>query len=467
MTTPPTHSAGWGRWSLPFQFLLAGAVVMICAMLVVGFWVASRIEQGVVQSSATAAADYVETFVAPLGEDFSEDPPLSEPARRALEEVFASSTVADRIVSYKIWRPGGLVLMASNPAIIGQRFEEAEDLKRAWAGQVAASYEDFDDAEDDREAALGIPLLEVYSPLHAYFTGEVIAVVEFYQNGTDLAAELADARRTSWLVVGGAFLTSGLLLYGIVQAGGRTIDRQRRMLEDQLAETRAISAQNAQLKRRVVAASSRATAQAERAHRQLGADLHDGPGQHLALAALRLDALLPDTARGGDDAKAVRASLDQALAEIRALSRGIAIPDLDAIDMSSVIERALQEHRTKTGMEVTLAGSHPAGGEFDYARKLCAYRFLQETLSNAARHSGGDHASVRVDADTAGLRISVRDDGAGFDRREALRLRDDGGQGLLGLVDRAESLGGAIEIDSTPGAGTTVTLSLQFEETTT
>lgn len=466
MTNPPAHGARWSRWSLPFQFLLAGAIVMICAMLVVGFWVASRIEQGVVQSSATAAADYVETFVAPLGEDFAEDPPLSEPARRALEEVFASATVADRIVSYKIWRPGGLVLMASDSAIIGQRFDEAEDLQRAWEGQVAASYEDFDDAEDDREAALGIPLLEVYSPLHAYFTGEVIAVVEFYQNGTELAAELADARRTSWLVVGGAFLTSGFLLFGIVQAGGRTIDRQRQMLEDQLAETRAISAQNAQLKRRVVAASSRATAQAERAQRQLGADLHDGPGQHLALAALRLDALLPDTTRGSDDAKAVRASLDQALAEIRVISRGLAIPDLDAIDMTSVIERAVREHRKKTGMEVALAGSLPAGNGFDYARKLCVYRFLQETLSNAARHSCGDKATVRVETGPTGHSISVRDEGVGFDRSAALRLREDGGQGLLGLVDRAESLGGAIEIDSACGAGTKVTLSLPFEETT-
>lgn len=365
MTMAQTREAGWGRWSLPFQFLLAGAVVMVLAMLAVGFWVQARIEQGVVQSSATAAADYVETFIAPLAEDFSEGPPLSVPARRALEEAFASPAVAELIVSYKIWRPGGLVLMASDARIVGQRFDEAADLKRAWAGQVAASYEDFDDAEDDREAALGIPLLEVYSPLHAYFTGEVSAVVEFYQDGTALAHELAQARRQSWMVVGGAFLTSGLLLFGIVQAGGRTIDRQRRMLEARLAETRAMAAQNAELKRRVVAASSRATAQTERAQRRLGADLHDGPGQHLALAALRLDALLPDAARGGEDASSVRSALDQALGEIRALSRGLAVPDLDAIDMATAIERAVQEHRSKTGMDVTLEGVPPTTGVED------------------------------------------------------------------------------------------------------
>ena len=461
---PRIHEAGWGRWSLPLQFLLAGAVVMVLAMLAVGFWVASRIEQGVVESSAVAAADYVETFIAPLGEDFALGPPLAEPARRALEAAFASPSVADRIVSYKIWRPDGLVLMASDTEIIGQRFAEADDLKRAWTGKVAASYEDFGDPEDDREAALGIPLLEVYSPLHAYFSGEVTAVVEFYQDGTALAEALADARRKSWLVVGGAFLGSGVLLFGIVQAGGRTIDRQRRMLETQLAETRAVSAQNVELKRRVVGASSRATAQTERAMRQLGADLHDGPGQHLALAALRLDALLPETERGSEDAQAVRASLDQALAEIRALSRGLAIPDLDEIDMATAIERAVQEHRRKTGMEVALQGVPPTGPGHDYARKLCAYRFLQEALSNAARHAGTGAATVRVESSDTGLSISVRDDGPGFDRTEALRLRQDGGQGLLGLIDRAESLGGAVAIDSATGRGACITLTLPTEE---
>lgn len=463
MDMPLQHEARWRRWPLPKQFLLAGAVVMAMAMLAVEVWVAGRIEQGVVQNSAAAAADYVEAFIAPLGEDFAKGPPLSEPARRALEETFASPAVADRILSYKIWLPGGLVLMSSNTEIVGQTFEPADDLKRAWTGQVAASYENLEDVEDEKEAALGIPLLEVYSPLNAYFTGEVIAVVEFYQDGTDLAMELADARRKTWLVVGGAFLASGILLFGIVQAGGRTIDRQRKMLETQLLETRAMSQQNAELKRRVVAASSRAAAQTERAQRQLGADLHDGPGQHLALAALRLDALLPEAQRGGGDAKAVRAALDHAMTEIRALSRGLALPDLDAIDMATVIERAIQEHRTKSGMDVTLKGAPPTG-DYEYAHKLCAYRFLQETLSNASRHSGQDAATVRVRSGPTMLAISVCDEGRGFDRGAALRLRRDGGQGLLGLIDRAESFGGNIDVDSAPGGGARITLTLPTED---
>ncbi|WP_343079188.1 sensor histidine kinase [Ostreiculturibacter nitratireducens] len=467
MQTQKQRLALWDRWTLPVQFVLAGGVVMALAALIVGFWVSARIEQGVVMSSAAAAADYVETFIAPLGDEFAGDSALSSPVSRALTEVFTSPAVAERVVSYKIWRPGGLVLMASDAEIVGRRFEESEDLRHAWQGQVAASYEDFDDAEDDREAALGIPLLEVYSPVHEYFTGDVIAVVEFYHNATELEAELADAQRTSWLVVGSTFLASGLLLFGIVQAGGRTIDRQRILLNEQLAETRAISAQNDELRRRVVSASSRATAQTEKTIRQVGADLHDGPAQHLALAALRLDSAVPETERDSTEVASVRASLDQALAEIRTISRGLALPDLDVIDMAAVIERAVQEHGQKTGMTVALAGSPPAGAAFDYAQKLCVYRFLQETLSNVARHAGVSAAEVRTFAEARVFKVAVRDDGEGFDRTMAVSLRQDGGQGLLGLIDRAESIGGTLAIDSTPGAGTTITLALPREEVTT
>ena len=122
------------------------------------------------------------------------------------------------------------------------------------------------------------------------------AVAEFYEVATELERDLADARRGSWLLVAAVFCLSGLMLLGIVRSGGRTIDRQKALLQAQVAESRAVAAQNAELRQRAIGATARAAAQTERAQRQLGADLHDGPGQHLALAALRLDALLPEDA---------------------------------------------------------------------------------------------------------------------------------------------------------------------------
>lgn len=462
-----TRDLNWKRLTLPGQFLLAGAVVMIAAMLIVGFWVSSRIEQAVVQNSATSAALFMESFVSPLSQDLARSDTLSDPAERALTEIFEGTSLGERVVSYKIWKPGGLVVHASDPSLIGKVFEPSDDLKLAWSGRIAASYENLNDLEDQAEAALGIPLLEVYSPIREVWTGQVIAVAEFYERAEVLDRDISDARRKSWLVVGSTFLASGLLLFGIVLTGGRTIRDQRKQLEKQLEETQAVSQQNLTLRRRAVSASSRATAQTERTIRRIGSDLHDGPAQYLALAALRLDGALPDQDAKNPDAQEVRKSLDKALSEIRAISRGLALPDLDALDLHTLVTRAVDDHEHQTDMEIALSFVGKEPFSMDYTQKLCVYRFLQETLSNVARHAGVEQASVKVKAGLDAITISVRDHGTGFDAKTSLKLRSDGGQGLLGLLDRAHSIGGNLAITSKQGKGTTMCLTLANVENVT
>ena len=192
---------------------------MLAAMLVIGAWITGRIEDSVVSNTASAGALYLESFVSPLSQELAKNDRLSEPAIRALDEVFASTGIGKRIVSFKIWKPGGLIAHASDPDLIGKRFEPKPDLKAAWSGVVTGTFNDLDDPESAAEAAMGIPLLEVYSPLHEVWSGKIIAVAEFYEVATDLEHDLADARRTSWLLVAGVFLASGLALLGIVRAG--------------------------------------------------------------------------------------------------------------------------------------------------------------------------------------------------------------------------------------------------------
>ena len=225
---------------------------MLVAMLAVGSWITARIQQSVVDNTATSAALFLESFVSPLSQELARNDTLSDPAVRALSEVFADPGVRQRIVSFKIWKPGGLVVFASDPAIVGKRFEPTEDLKRAWGGHVSGSFEDLDDDESAAEAALGVPLLEVYSPIREVWSGEVVAVAEFYELATTLEQDLGDARLKSWLLVAGIFLASGLALLGIVRAGGRTIDRQATQLPAQIDESRRIAAQNRELRDRAV-----------------------------------------------------------------------------------------------------------------------------------------------------------------------------------------------------------------------
>jgi signal transduction histidine kinase len=448
----------WRAAPLVAKFAATGGTVMLIAMLVIGSWTTGRIQQSVVDSTASSAALYVESFISPLSQELAAANRLSEPAERALTETFASTPIGDRIVSFKIWKPGGLVVYASDPDIIGQRFEPSEELRRAWGGEVSGTYEDLDDPESAGEAELDLPLLEVYSPIREVWSGDVIAVAEFYEVATDLEADLADARRTSWLLVAGVFLASGLMLTGIVRAGGLTIERQKAMLEAQITESRRIATQNSALRRRAIEASARATSHTDRILRRTSSDLHDGPAQYIALAAMRLDAIVPESEKGLAEAAQIREAMRTALAEIRTISRGLSLPDLGGVPLIDVVRRATDAHLRPSGGSVALEYSGRKDPAIDDSFRICVYRFIQEGLSNAARHAPGAEVKVEVDMSDAAIVAVVRDFGPGFEPSE-MAPRETGGQGLAGLRDRAESLGGSLDITSGTG-GTTLTLTL-------
>jgi signal transduction histidine kinase len=88
---------------------------------------------------------------------------------------------------------------------------------------------------------------------------------------------------------------------------------------------------------------------------------------------------------------------------------------------------------------------------------VAAYRVVQEALANAARHSGGRRAWVRLHRSGPDLVVEVADDGSGI-----LRPRQDG-VGLGSMRSRAEEIGGAFELSATPGTGTTVTVRLPVD----
>ena len=170
---------------------------MLIAMLVVGQWVALRIEDTVVRNWANATALYMESFISPLSQDLAASDELSPLAHLALDEVFETTALGERVVSYKIWKAGGLIVDASDHRLLGQRFAVDDHLRQAWAGQVAAELSELDAAENVGEAALGMRLLEIYSPVREVWSGRVIGVIEFYERADGLLEDIAQARRRS------------------------------------------------------------------------------------------------------------------------------------------------------------------------------------------------------------------------------------------------------------------------------
>ena len=108
----------WNRLSLAAQFALAGGVVMILSMLLIGRVVTERIEGGVVRNTAYATSQYMDSIISPLAQDLVDVDTLSPVARRALDEVFAGSALGQRVVSFKLWKPDGTVAHAMDASII-------------------------------------------------------------------------------------------------------------------------------------------------------------------------------------------------------------------------------------------------------------------------------------------------------------------------------------------------------------
>lgn len=446
----------WDALSLARQFLLASAAVVLAGMVSIGFWVTRQIEDGVVRNSAAATALYVDSVIAPLFLEIDGTRILSAGARRAIDETLAKDELAQRIAFFKIWVGNGLVAYSSEPSLIGKTFEPTESLRQAWDGHVAAEFDSLDDAENRLEQAAGVPLVEIYSPIREPWSGRVIAVAEFYEVATELANDLEAARLRSWLVVAMVAVVMLCLQFGIVLRGSLLITHQKKTLERRVNELSELLRQNEVLRRRARAASGRAALVNERFLRRISADLHDGPAQLLALALLRLNGSAEGTQdSAGRPGPSIKEHLEEAMRDIRSISSGLILPELERMNLDQLLHVAVRAHERRTGTEVDLR-IPSAAPELTHSEKVCVYRFVQEGLNNAFKHAEGTGQSVAADMHSGKLIVTVSDKGPGFDLDAGTR----DGIGLSGLRERVESLGGEFSINSTP-SGTSLVMVLR------
>jgi signal transduction histidine kinase len=186
--------------------------------------------------------------------------------------------------------------------------------------------------------------------------------------------------------------------------------------------------------------------------RRLERDIHDGPQQRLVRLAMELG-----RAQHHFDSRpeAVRVALadaitqtQEALEELRALSRGIAPPVL--------VDRGLREAVTALAARSTVPVELDTGsldGQLDTATETAAYFVIAEALTNVAKHSHAHRCTVGLRHGAGTLRVWVTDDGAGG---AAL----DKGHGLQGLADRLHAAGGRLRVTSPSGGPTTITAEL-------
>ncbi|UIJ81502.1 sensor histidine kinase [Rhizobium leguminosarum] len=447
----------WNARSLASQFFIAGGLISIAAMFVVVFFVSHLIEEAVIHNSGAATALYVDSVIAPLLPDMQTESLLDEASAQALDETLGQGALGKRLVSFKLWRSDGTILYSNEKELVGRKFAVSDKLQRAFAGSLVARYEIASDPESDNERALGKPLMEIYNPVLQPWSGQAVAVLEFYETAEGLGDSLAHARLRSWGAVAALTATFFLVLSVLVFRGSRTIEAQRKDLKERVDELSALLTENRGLQRRLQRASQRAAALNETYLRSIGADLHDGPAQHIAYASLRLDSDVLINASTQPEARErelawIRSSLAEAMTEIRNICSGLVLPQIEKSSISEIVMRIVDahQHKTETLVETMVDEDGP---ELPPAVKICIYRFIQEALNNAYRHGGGVQQAVSAVSRKGHVRVEVSDHGDGFDPTEVRPTS----LGLVGLRERVDSLGGSFDI-KTGEEGTIVTM---------
>jgi signal transduction histidine kinase len=202
----------------------------------------------------------------------------------------------------------------------------------------------------------------------------------------------------------------------------------------------------------------------EEERRRLARELHDGLGQTLTALKNHLERLAGRPGRGDGDGRGLGRELASAvemaaaaLADAREMSRLLRPPVLDDLGLVPALRWLARTLEERTGLVVEVTGAEERDERLPPELETLVFRAVQESLTNALKHSGARAAEVELDLPGPVVRVRVADAGAGFDPDATLQGPATGA-GLTGMRDRVGLFGGRLTVSSRPGRGTEVLL---------
>jgi PAS domain S-box-containing protein len=206
-------------------------------------------------------------------------------------------------------------------------------------------------------------------------------------------------------------------------------------------------------------AQARLSAQ-EAERRRVARELHDVVNQMLSTVSFRVADLreqLPDErsecAQGLSKVEALLAKIAE---EVARISDNLRPSELEELGFLPALRSLGEDFQNRTGTQVHL--DLQWRGRFDSETELTLYRVVQEALNNVEKHAGADHVWIRMTREEQELSISVHDDGRGFGEANGASSSSGSRMGIIGMRERAELLGGTLDFETVPGAGTTITM---------
>jgi len=186
----------------------------------------------------------------------------------------------------------------------------------------------------------------------------------------------------------------------------------------------------------------------ETERKRLARELHDETGQ--ALASVRLGLMELEAQVGADALSAIRALVSSALDDVRRLTVELRPPALDDYGLEAALDRLRSVVAQRSGMDIQLTVN--PGLKLPPETETALYRIVQEALTNIVKHAEATSVSIVVTNAGSSIRTVIEDDGKGFDEAGVR----EGALGIVGMRERVSLLGGRLDVQTSPGGGTTV-----------
>ncbi|HZQ61716.1 MAG TPA: PAS domain-containing protein [Casimicrobiaceae bacterium] len=241
-----------------------------------------------------------------------------------------------------------------------------------------------------------------------------------------------------------------------IESRANTFDITRRKHAEQEASRYA---------QRLKGMASRAAEIQESERRALGRELHDRVGQNLTVLSINLNIVKvalqsiagPDIRMRLDDSLAL---VDRTVEAIRNVMMELRPAVLDDYGLAAMLRWYAEDYSRRTGLDVRVSGADPKP-RLPAPVETSLFRIVQESLTNVVKHAAARRVTLALEPGARRVRLTIADDGRGFTPAMLDPGGDHHGWGLMIMRERAEAVGGRLQVQSAPGQGTRVIVELK------
>lgn len=257
------------------------------------------------------------------------------------------------------------------------------------------------------------------------------------------------------------FENFGIAIFGSPEAGVFSPDYQDLLVA--LCNQGVVALQNAQLYQSLIEEKERIVSVEEDARKKLARDLHDGPTQSIAAIAMRVNYVRTLLEKRPEEVPEELARVEElarrTTKEIRHMLFTLRPLILETQGLYAALEQYIEKRAETDPLPIHLEAQESVDQLLDKDQQGMTFYIVEEAISNARKHARANNVWVRLRVEGGSFVAEVEDDGVGFDTsllEEGYEAR--GSLGMLNMKERAELVGGTLEIRSAPGEGTKVTL---------